>query len=110
MDTKVLLAATLLSVLFFGAMGAASIAFAQYMGNAGGSGEPGADMIKDNLSIRLGVGITERAAQNPDRGLSYLDADGAVGVSVAMGAVFGGAAGAFFLRGRSGKYAAVGRG
>lgn len=103
MATKVLLTATMLSVLFFGAMGAASIASAQYMGNVG---EDGAH----ELSIRLGVGITERPVQHSDRDHSYLDADGAIGTSVVMGAVFGGVADAFFLRGRSGKYAAMGRG
>ena len=109
MDTKVLLAATMLSVLFFGAMGAASIAYAQYLGDACSSGEPGAHVPKDKCSIQLGP-PPERADRHTDRGLSYLDADGAMGASVAMGAVFGGTAGAFFLRGRSGKYAAVGRG
>ena len=109
MDTKVLLAATLLSVLFFGAMGAASIAYAQYMGGVCSGGEPGAHVPKDKCSIQLGP-PPERADRHTDRGLSYLDANGAVGVSVAVGAVFGGAAGVFFLRGRSGKYAAVGRG
>ena len=100
MDTKVLLTATMLSVLFFGAMGAASVASAQYLGNEAGS---------DEFSVQLG-GPAERATQHSDRDFSYLDADGAVGASVVMGAVFGGIAGSFFLRGRSGKYAAMGRG
>ena len=101
MDMKVLLTATMLSVLFFGAMGAASIASAQYMGNVG-------EDDAHELSVRLGP--QERPVQHSDRDHSYLDADDAIGTSVVMGAVFGGVAGAFFLRGRSGTYAAMGRG
>ena len=101
MATKVLLTATMLSVLFFGSMGAASIASAQYMGNVG---EEGAH----ELSVRIGP--QERPVSHSDRDHSYLDADGVVGASVIAGAVFGGIAGAFFLRGRSGKYAAMGSG
>ena len=109
MDTKVLLMATMLSVFFFGAMGAASIAFAQYLGNVGSSGETGAHTLENVLVGQLGP-PPERAISHTDRGLSYLDADGVVGASVVVGAVFGGIAGAFFLGSRSGKYAAVGRG
>ena len=90
-------------------MGAASIASAQYLGDACSSEEPGAHVPKDKCGIQLGP-PPERADRHTDRGLSYLDADGAVDASVAVGAVFGGMAGAFFLRGRSGKYAAMGRG
>ena len=43
-------------------------------------------------------------------GTPYISADGVVGAAVIAGAVFGGIAGAFFLKGRSGKYAAMGRG
>jgi hypothetical protein len=39
-----------------------------------------------------------------------MDADGVLGASAIAAAIFGGIAGAFFFRGRSGKYAAQGRG
>jgi hypothetical protein len=39
-----------------------------------------------------------------------MDADGVVGASIIAGAIFGGIATAFFVRGRSGRYAAYGRG
>lgn len=110
MDRKMLLTATMLSVFFFGAMGAASIASAQYLGNVGPEGETGAHTLEEALEI------AERRIQwaedNPasGSGTPYLDASGVVGASVIAGAVFGGIAGAFFLRGRSGKYAAMGRG
>jgi len=42
MNTKVLLTASLLAVFFFGTFGAASVAFAQYMGNVGNEGQTGA--------------------------------------------------------------------
>lgn len=110
MNTKVLLTATMLSVFFFGAMGAASIASAQYLGNVGDSGETGAHTLEEILRIQQSR--IEAAEANPSSGSGtpYLDADGVVGASVIAGAVFGGIAGAFFLRGRSGKYAAMGRG
>lgn len=110
MNTKMLLTATMLSVFFFGAMGAASIASAQYMGNVGAEGETGAHTLEEILDIQQKR--VQSAKDNPSSGSGtpYLDANGVVGASVIAGAVFGGIAGAFFLRGRSGKYAAMGRG
>ena len=116
MDTKVLLAATMLSVFFFGAMGTASIASAQYMGNVDSGGDPvpstpGEPLIGEPLiEVREeGIGPAE-ASPASGSGTPYLDADGVVGASAIAGAVFGGVAGAFFLRGRSDKYTAMGRG
>ena len=110
MNTKMLLTATVLSVFFFGAMGAASIAFAQYMGNVGVEGETGAYTLEEILEIQQRRVETAEANPSSGSGTPYLDANGVVGASVIAGAVFGGIAGAFFLRGRSGKYAAMGRG
>ena len=110
MDTKMLLTATVLSVFFFGSIGATSVAFAQYYGNVGDDGETGAHTLEE--ALRIQQSRVELAKENPatGSGTPYLDADGVVGASVIAGAVFGGIAGAFFLRGRSGKYAAMGRG
>jgi len=54
----------------------------------------------------------QKAADNPatGSGTPYLNADGVLGASVIAGAIFGGIATAFFVRGRSGRYAAYGRG
>ena len=54
----------------------------------------------------------QKAADNPasGSGTPYLDASGVLGSSVIAGAIFGGIATAFFVRGRSGRYAAYGRG
>ena len=110
MNTKVLLTASLLAVFFFGTFGAASVAFAQYMGNVGSEGQTGAYTLEEALEIQRRR--IEAAQANPasGSGTPYLDASGVVGASVIAGAVFGGIAAAFFIRGRSGKYAAMGRG
>jgi len=52
------------------------------------------------------------AAKNPSTGSGtpYLAADGVLGASAIAAAVFGGIAGALFFKGKSGKYAAQGRG
>ena len=52
MNTKILLTTTMLAVFFFGAVGAASVAFAQYMGNVGGQGETGAYTLEEALEIQ----------------------------------------------------------
>ena len=110
MNSRTLLLGTMLAVFFFGAIGAASVAFAQYMGNVGGGGETGSYTLEEALEIQRRR--IEAAEANPasGSGTPYLNADGVVGASVIAGAVFGGIAGAFFLKGRSGKYAAMGRG
>ncbi|MCV0372789.1 MAG: hypothetical protein K5793_04455 [Nitrosarchaeum sp.] len=86
------------------------IAHAQYMGNVGSEGETGAYTLEEALEIQRRR--IEAAEANPasGSGTPYLDASGVVGASVIAGAVFGGIAAAFFIRGRSGKYAAMGRG
>ena len=92
------------------AYGSAGIAYAQYMGNVGDAGETGAGTLEETLE--LARRRIEAAEANPasGSGTPYLDADGVLGAAAIAGAVFGGIAGAFFFRGRSGKYAAQGRG
>jgi hypothetical protein len=62
--------------------------------------------------LELAKRKVEAAAENPatGSGTPYLDAGGVVGASVIAGAIFGGIATAFFVRGRQGRYAAYGRG
>jgi len=110
MNTKVLLTATMLAVFFFGTFGAASVAFAQYMGNVGGGGETGSYTLEEALEIQHRRVLAAEANPASGSGTPYLDAGGVVGAAVIAGAVFGGISGAFFLKGRSGKYAAMGRG
>ncbi len=110
MNTKMILTATMLSVFLFGTMGAASTAFAVYMGNVGSGGETGSHTLEEALAIQQSR--IELVNSNPasGSGTPYLDAGGVVGASIIAGAIFGGIAGAFFLKSRSGKYAAMGRG
>ena len=99
---------TLFAALFVcGTMGPA---FAQYLGNVGDSGETGVNTLEENLE--LAKRKVEAADQNPatGSGTPYMNADGVLGGSAIAAAVFGGIAGAFFFRSRSGKYAAQGRG
>ena len=110
MNKKILLAASLVAVFTMGFYAEDTVAFAQYMGNVGSGGETGAYTLEEALEIQRRR--VEAAEANPasGSGTPYLDASGVVGASIIAGAVFGGISAAFFIRGRSGKYAAMGRG
>lgn len=99
-----------MTVFMLGYYGVSSVAFAQYMGNVGSQGETGQNTLEETLL--LAERRIQAAQSNPSSGSGtpYLDASGVVGASVIAGAVFGGIAAAFFVRARSGKYAAMGRG
>jgi len=75
-----------------------------------GLGQAGGVTLEEQLM--LAERKVEYAAANPasGSGTPYLDATGVVGASVIAGAIFGGIATAFFVRGKSGRYAAYGRG
>ena len=82
----------------------ASYAYAGNLGQAGGT------TLEEQLI--LAERKVEYANANPasGSGTPYLDATGVVGASVIAGAIFGGIATAMFVKGRSGRYAAYGRG
>ena len=75
-----------------------------------GLGADGGITLEEHLE--LATRKVEKAADNPatGSGTPYLDADGVLGSSIIAGAIFGGIAAALFARGRSGRYAAYGRG
>ena len=77
------------------------MAAAQYTGVGGGG--------KVNLEEQLALAKAKvsKAAENPasGSGTPYLDANGVIGGSVIVGAVFGGIAIAFIVKGRSGRFA-----
>jgi len=110
MNTKILLAASLVAVFTIGYYADNVVAFAQYMGNVGSQGETGINTLEEALEIQHRRVLAAQANPASGSGTPYLDANGVVGAAVIAGAVFGGIAGAFFIRGRSGKYAAMGRG
>ena len=70
----------------------------------------------DGITLEEHLALAERkvayAEANPatGSGTPYLNADGVVGATVIAGAIFGGIATTMFVKGRSGRYAAYGRG
>jgi hypothetical protein len=105
---SIVIAGVILSVLLIPSV--SDVAFAQYIGNVGENGETGKNTLEEALKLQRERVLM--ANQNPETGSGtpYLDASGVVGASVISAAVFGGVAGLFFIKGRSGKYAAMGRG
>jgi len=112
MNKKLLIASVFLvyAIGYGFAYATAGQAYAQYMGNIGDKGETGVGTLEEALV--LARRRIEAAEANPasGSGTPYLDASGVIGASIIAGAVFGGIATAFFVRSRSGKYAAYGRG
>lgn len=105
-----ILLAGLFTVIGLGSLGFVGVAYGQYMGNVGDAGETGSHTLEENLE--LAQRRIQAAQDNPasGSGTPYMDASGVLGASAIAGGVFGGIAAAFFIRGRSGKYAAQGRG
>ena len=110
MNTKVILAASLIAVFTMGYYVDNVVAFAQYMGNVGSAGETGRFTLEEALELQRRR--IEAVEANPDAGSGtpVLSADGIFGAAAITAVVFGGMSGALFLKGRSGKYAAMGRG
>jgi hypothetical protein len=110
MNSKIILTASLMAVFVVGTFGASSLAFAQYMGNVGSSGETGSYTLEEALELQKRR--VDSATANPasGSGTPYLDASGVGGAAIVSAAVFGSISAAFFIKGRSGKYAAMGRG
>lgn len=110
MNTKILLAASLIAVFAIGTYAPSLVVYAQYMGSVGPEGETGSYTLEEALAIQRAR--IESVQNNPGAGSGtpYLDASGVVGSVVISAAIFGSIAGALFIRGRSGKYAAMGRG
>ena len=75
-----------------------------------GLGAEGGITLEEHLE--LATRKVEKAADNPatGSGTPYLDASGVLGSSIIAGVIFGGIATALLVRGRSGRYAAYGRG
>jgi len=76
------------------------------------SGLGATDGITLEEHLELATRKVEKAEANPatGSGTPNLDASGVLGASLIAGAIFGGIATAFFVRGKSGRYAAYGRG
>ena len=96
MNTKILLAASLIAVFTIGLSAQSSVAFAQYMGNVGSEGQTGSYTLEEALEIQTRRVASADANPAAGSGTPYISADGVVGAAVIAGAVFGGIAGAFF--------------
>jgi len=96
---KPILLGTVVLVLFVAAT-TLPMAAAQYAGVGGG----GDITLEDQLE--LAKRKVDTAAKNPatGSGTPYLNADGVLGASAIAGAVFGGIAIAFVVKGRSGRF------
>ena len=111
MNGKVVLTAGLVAVFAVSLLSASTMTFAQvYVGNVGEGGETGKHTLEENLELARAKVDIANANPGAGSGTPFLDPEGVIGASIIAGAVFGGVAGAFFVRARSGKYAAMGRG
>ncbi len=110
MNTKVLFAAMLVAVLTMGYYADNTVAFAQYMGNVGSAGETGTFTLEEALELQRRRVEAVKADPGAGSGTPVMSADGVFGAAAISAAVFGGIAGALFLRSKQGKYAAMGRG
>ena len=99
---KIVITGVMLSVLILPSV--SSLAFAQYISSSGHTG------LEDYL--KLSEDRVRIASENPSTGSGtpMFAADGVLGALILSAGVFGGIATAFFVRGRNGKYAAMGRG
>jgi len=99
---KTIIAGVMLSVLILPSV--SSLAFAQYLPSSGHTGIEG--------YLKLSEDRVRIANENPSTGSGtpMFAADGVLGALILSTGVFGGIATAFFVRGRKGKYAAMGRG
>jgi len=107
---KAVIVAGLLAVYVIGYYGMTAIAYAQYLGNVGGEGETGQLTLEETLELAKRRIEAVEANPGSGSGTPIMDANGVVGSAVIAGAIFGGISGALFYKGRSGKYAAQGRG
>ncbi len=107
---KALLGASILAIAAISVSMMTSLAAAQYMGSVSETGKTGKNTLEETL--KLAKARVDYAKANPSTGSGtpYLAADGVLGASAISAAVFGGIAAAFFIKGKSGRYAAQGRG
>ena len=107
MNIQVILTVTVLLTLALAA-GVPTIASAPYLGNTGVGGETGANTLEEVLKIKNDQ--VRSTCWTPGDSFCRANLDsGSVGMLV-VGTIFLSSIGtAFFIKGRSGKYAAIGR-
>ncbi|QLH09505.1 MULTISPECIES: hypothetical protein [Candidatus Nitrosotenuis] len=107
---KALLGASILAIAAISVSLMTSQAFAQYMGSVDQTGKTGKNTLEETLKLAKERVDWAKANPSTGSGTPYLAADGVLGASAISAAIFGGIAAAFFIRARSGRYAAQGRG
>ena len=90
------------AISIVGFYGTEGLAYAQYMGNVGSMGETGSSTLEETLQLARDRVTYVDANPGAGSGTPILDATGILGSTII--------AGALFLKGRKGKYAAQGRG
>ena len=105
MNKTMILSVSIMAIFSIGTIAMVPVALAY-----SGLGAEGGITLEEHLE--LATRKVEKAADNPatGSGTPYLDASGVLGSSIIAGVIFGGIATAMFVRGRSGRYAAYGRG
>ena len=105
MNKTMILGVSIMALFAIGTISMVPVALAY-----SGLGADGGITLEEHLE--LATRKVEKADANPatGSGTPYLDASGVLGASLIAGAIFGGIATAFFVRGKSGRYAAYGRG
>ena len=105
MNKTMIFGVSIMAVFAIGTISMVPIALAY-----SGLGAEGGITLEEHLE--LATRKVEKADANPatGSGTPYLDASGVLGSSIIAGVIFGGIATAMIVRGRSGRYAAYGRG
>ena len=105
MNITMILGVSIMAIFAIGTISMVPVALAY-----SGLGADGGITLEEHLE--LATRKVEKAEANPatGSGTPYLDASGVLGSSLIAGAIFGGIATAMFVKGRSGRYAAYGRG
>ena len=105
MNITMILSVSIMAIFAIGTISMVPVALAY-----SGLGADGGITLEEHLE--LAERKVQKAADNPatGSGTPYLDAQGVLGSSIIAGAIFGAIATAMFVKGRSGRYAAYGRG
>lgn len=83
---------------------------APYLGNIGSLGQTGSYTLEEALKLSQERVVKATENKGLGSGTPILSLDGAVGASIVSAGIFGGIATAFFVKGKDGRYAAMGRG
>jgi len=105
MNITMILSVSIMAIFAIGTISMVPVSLAY-----SGLGADGGITLEEHLE--LAERKVQKAADNPatGSGTPYMDATGVVGASVIVGSIFGGIATFFFVKGKSGRYAAAGRG